>query len=502
MPIPYTRSPRLFYAYLDALVLKSRYQPWLPYFLLTTSVLSFLLIIFVSLILPIGWLLLTIVLLLPLSLFCLTSFLICYWIFGEPVMAHEVYYQDDEYQYKTATAKIVVNNLALPRLSIDAETHYDAGFVEGYLLGWQIKPCLQRMDKLYRWLRILLGMPKKESDIYSYIIDVEKTIPNQYIEEMKGKVAGFKKWCEDHGETRVNLSYERYFLLHLIPDFHHYNPFKSKSLIQLSMGCSTVAFKKGEDTVLMRMLDWPSYGIAGQYILQVNRCIANEVVFSDISLPLLSGVLTAFNQHGLMLEMNVSRAFEVQKPLGMPALFFNRYCITKAKNITELKLLFNSTDSPSPLSAYHLTATDGVEVLSCHFYLSAKDKDQHDIEFMPAVSTTLCQNMVVVNKGLSWQGHQSTPINHRDSEERLKNIDNFLQQKLATPSDEHLGQHFKDICYDIAALPMVNNCESVLCAIFHYHQGKLISVSAAKDNHYVGFRKPSEYMALDLDILH
>lgn len=104
---------------------------------------------------------------------------------------------------------------------------------------------------------------------------------------------------------------------------------------------------------------------------------------------------------------------------------------------------------------------------------------------------------------------QSKVINCDDSNQRLNNIHQLFNHHhkqgkfspyLNKQKDEALNKQdlieMKELLLQIARLPLVNNCESVLCAIYIYHQHKLIDASVAVDNMFAQNKELNEFRQL------
>lgn len=427
-------------------------------------------------------------------------------VFGFPLQDDEHGYQSAQFSYKSATAAVTIDDKAMPLLTIKADDHYDAGYAEGYILGVAIKNNLEHTNFLYALMRIGLGAPKNNADLNASLAKILATIPQAYQDEMHGKVDGYNAWLETHDPAADKLTFERYLLLQIMPDLRNYNPFSRSSIFSgllsaLSsfwmprVGCTTIALRLGEYTFFSRILDWPAHNMAGKYFLQVDRKIGADPRIIDIGLPLLSGALTVLNEDGLLVEMNVAKGDKVTEPAGMPAVFFNRYVAEHAHSVQDIEVLLAETQ---PLGAYHLTATDGQDTRSFHFYQSAEVRGEHVIEALGA-DTKSPQLLVVANNGMKHEGSKPKPVNHRDSNQRKDNInylfnhcsmqERFFQCISKQENDGELSQQditdIKEILLQMGGLPLVKNCESVLDQIAVYHRKELIDACAATDNLFV-----------------
>lgn len=432
--------------------------------------------------------------------------------FGLPAKDDASVYQESEFYWQSAMAKIHIEDGGMPCLVIRSDQPYDAGYVEGYILGEAIKHNLAVTDFLYKpmWL---MGAPWSRADIKKYLDAVYAKIPTAYQDEIRGKVAGYNRWLREHYPETKPLALEYYLLLQLLPDIRNYNPFRRPEKdYAFSMpalpnpACTTAVLRLGDYTFFTRVLDWPSYGECGNYFLQIDRRIGDARRTIDIGIPLLTGALTVLNEDGLLVEMNVAHGDKVADPQGMPAVFFNRYCAEHASSVEEVNHLIAEQ---KPLGAYHLTASDGKEVQSFHFYQHPEVQGDHAIDILDRDKADP-QLLVVANHGLTFKDSVPTVVNHRDSDQRKVNIHHLFSQKAAQDKfrqfidkQKQSGdmpqqdlQEMKEFCLQVARLPLVSNCESVLCALYVYHHNQLADASVATDNLYAQKKELDEFKSL------
>lgn len=429
-------------------------------------------------------------------------------IFGFPIEEKKIF-TNSKVTYNTATAVLRVDEKSLPILHIKAKDPLDAGFVEGYILGKAIKYNLKKLNFLYTFVRPFIGAPRKEEDLKPLLENVLKTVPEQYQMEMLGKVAGYNKWLKVNSPKTKPLSFEKYFLLQVLPEYLNYDPFaKNAAKLTPKPACTTAAIKVGDYTCIMRNLDWPSYGFAGNYFIQMDRSIAGAKRTIDIGSPLVAGGLTLTNENGLFLEMNVANGEKVENPTGMPALFFNRFCAEKASSVAEVNKLIKEH---RPLGAYHLTASDGTQTETIHFKQSKLVKNDDAIEVLNNDRHSP-QLLAVANNGVVYKDDKAEHINYADSDERRENIHAFFNQDVVQKKlnqyiqkQEH-GQilspeeilKLKQLCLDIARLAIVNNCETQLCGIYVFFKDRLMEASASTDNLYAPSKELDQFKKLSL----
>jgi len=418
-------------------------------------------------------------------------------LFGFPVEENQQVYKQKQFISDMAKGELILDDKNMPTLRIEANNHFHAGYVEGYMLADAIKVNLEHVSFLYPLMCAFMKAPVSNSGLKAALADILKTIPQAYLEEMHGKVKGYNAWLGEKHPTLKKLSFEQYLLLQLLPDIRNYNPFQQLGWssrimppFNASFACTTIALRLNGYTIITRVLDWPSHNAAGKYFLQIDRKIAGMKRTIDIAIPVLTGALTVLNEDGLLIEMNIAPGEKIAKPEGMPAVLFNRYCAENASCVSDIERL---VANEKPLSAYHLTASDGDKTKSFHFYQNPNIQGTHATEALDD-NRQSPQLLVVANHGLQFEGSEAKVINHRDSDERKKNIHHlFNRPEMQTKFTSYINKQelsredmreLKEICLQIARLPLVNNCESVLCAIYIYHHRQLIDASVATDNLY------------------
>lgn len=435
-------------------------------------------------------------------------------IFGFPVDSEEQVYKPSKFTYNSATAEIILSDDKLPLLKIVADNNYDAGYAEGFILAHAIKENLAKTDFLYTLMRLGMNAPKHNADLRDNLAPILKVIPKSYQDEMHGKVDAYNDWLDECHPESEKLTFERYVLLQLLPDLRNYNPFPARKWLNShpdlvpNPACTSIAVRLGNYTFFTRVLDWPSHGVAGKYFMQIDRKIGDTYRHIDTGFPLLSGVLTDINEKGLFCEMNVAHGPTVQQPEGIPATLFNRYIAEHGGCVADIPALL---EKMKPVGAYHLTASDGKETKSFHFYQSQTVKNEDVVEVL-SESKFMSQTLVVANHGVQFDGDKSAKVNHRDSNERVQNILRFFDQAPQREMFKAAINHQKDnqklseedinelrkIFLQAARLALVSNCESVLCEILVFCGDKIQSAIAATDNLYAQRKELNEFKHLHL----
>lgn|SRR3990167_4836911 len=78
---------------------------------------------------------------------------------------HEDRYTVSEFKYKSAQGVIIIEEGNMPRLQINAEHHFDAGYVEGYLLAQAMKDVMEHSHYLYPAICKLYGAPRDRNEL-------------------------------------------------------------------------------------------------------------------------------------------------------------------------------------------------------------------------------------------------------------------------------------------------------------------------------------------------
>ena len=70
-------------------------------------------------------------------------------VFGKPVDHTVQVYEEKEVRYGTAEAKLTIADKHLPHLKIESKGHFDAGYVEGYILARAMQTNLKQINFLF-----------------------------------------------------------------------------------------------------------------------------------------------------------------------------------------------------------------------------------------------------------------------------------------------------------------------------------------------------------------
>ncbi len=411
-------------------------------------------------------------------------------------------------------AKFVNHPGHLPKIEIIADTPHDAGFIEGYALAPYMAKCFYALNKYTRLILPLIGAPRTDAALDAALQPIFKALPNYLQEEIQAKIAGYQAWRAENPNANPspNITLGQYLLIQMLPDFHQYNPFKSAIADTLpnhgnllpDMGCTSAIIQVDNMFGYMRALDWPSYGLA-QYFIETERTIAGEK-FTDISAPLLSGLLTAVKQtengSQLFLQLNVSRNHEKTTVVGnrLPAILLNRKLLHEANTADEVRAMMSNAGSPQALSNYHVNVCDGISAYSIHVGQGSNGQ-LHEVESPKPLGSS--SYLTVANHGFRGQDRE---IDHHDSTARCSNIEQFLFYKqnesqgnlIARHNDARSNQNeMIDTLLQIARLPMVNNFHTAVVALLVFHNGQLVDSTVATNNNFAAEREAFRAFASD-----
>ncbi len=326
----------------------------------------------------------------------------------------------------------------VPILSLESDDPLKAGKAHGYLCG----DAINRLAARFHLVLHTLAREPRAADLPKTLAQIKKATPKRYLKEIEGLVEGYNTWCKEQPWWKFpkKLSVDDVLLLQLVPDSMHFDTGTHEGRASrlfssmIAVGCSTVIDndrKKG--MVFARNMDWPSFGIAGGYTIVVNRRYKRRPNTVEVGAPGIMGTITGMNSHGLSLAMLVCPG-KTRKVRGMPAVFFNRECLEKCRNVSDVE---NYVQRTSPLGPYHLNIVDENEAKSIHFYQGSHQKHVIRTKRMNRPLSTLNSR------------YQPKPRRHmHHSEERQTELDRFFKERNGRPIRETLE------------LPYVNNWET------------------------------------------
>lgn len=362
----------------------------------------------------------------------------------------------------------------IPILLLDADHPYHAGKAHGYLLAPNIDLLRQRFD----FVLYTIARRTPAGGLTEILQKIRATIPQRYLDEIRGVADGFNEWIEEQWKNGccssvAKLSEDDLLLFHLQPDSLHFQPMlkgnENAFLRQaVSVGCTAITAqdaKKG--FILGRNMDWPTFGAAGAHSLLVVRKHSNPAESSvEVSFPGFVGTLTGMKK-SFRLCMNVceGRSEEVQ---GMPAAFLNRYCLENSHSIEELESFLRRIPSLGP---YHLTAADNKSAKA--FHLKQGIHTQSTVRHLEKNGRPL-----VVTNCRYPSDRERTAHRHMSLEREAVLNEFFTDAQRKIPSDKLDMEAL--ISYGLS-LPFVNNFESAHTVVMSEN-----SLAVAFDNNFSG----------------
>ncbi len=343
----------------------------------------------------------------------------------------------------------------IPILSIDGTNPFIAGKAQGYLLAEAIQAIKDRFDFA---LHTVARQPRAP-EIPELIAQIKATIPEEYMTEIEGVVAGYNQWASEQSRwSRPKpMTIDEAVLFHLMPDANNLpikgivqNPFLHEATVACS---SLVGRDRQKGIVFGRNMDWPSLDLTGKYTF-VKHMKKGERQTVEVSIPGLVGTLTGMNHHGLCAAMNVCP--RVQKPTvqGMPAVFYNRRLLETCRDVPAATQFRNQNH---PLGPYHLTVADPQTAASFHFYQATPTRK----------GTPLATFNIRIG--------EKNPVNQHYSIERSRMLLDFYRDTTPDMDREQLMEA-------AVALPKINNYETTHTVVMRPG----VSMKVAFDNAFSG----------------
>jgi hypothetical protein len=431
-------------------------------------------------------------------------------VFGLPV-DNKPFYQETYYAYKEATATIRVIDGHLPQLYIKSNTYHDAGVVEGRALSRAMKAHIDALKPVFHFLRVVAGHPKGKR-FKDYFNDFLRTIPPKYIDEMIGKVEGYNQWLKENYPDTQPLEFEEYLFINSIPGYRNYLPIQDCAFVPFIQqnACTSYAVRLGDITIIARLLDFAFYGQVNT-VIEVMRDIEGCYRMSEVAHPFLSGSLTAVNEKGVLLQINVANGEKIQNPAPErpPDIFYIRQLAEKCSSVSEVVTM---TKEIKPLSAFHLIASDGKDTQFIHLFQNLKDPRQHVYESL-STDKEKPQLLAVANLGIEKKGNQYVELNFRCSKERVENIMTFFhhppaQEKLKAfiakqqdplgLSQEDINAIFESLILEATRLPLVCSAATAQAIFFLYVNNQLTDAIAALNNSFASKNELGQFKQLSL----
>ncbi|OGN67048.1 MAG: hypothetical protein A2888_01765 [Chlamydiae bacterium RIFCSPLOWO2_01_FULL_28_7] len=353
----------------------------------------------------------------------------------------------------------------VPILKIKTEDPYASGFAIGSLLGKQISEIRDQwslaIQKLPEFL--FLHTTPIHTKVKVLIEEVKKTIPDQYLNEMKGIVAGFNKYRESVNFLfrPSEMSLEELILFHLEPDIRHINHIELNRHLSKAMACTSIVDVDSEDGIVLgRNTDWPTFGVAGKNSLVICRTSAvSKIKTAEITVPGFIGTLAAMNEHGLSVSMNICNG-KTTSVSGIPNALFTRYIFELSRTVQEIEA---NLEKYSSLGAYHLIAADEHEAKA--FFIKQDEGFKFKAKLLEKTSTFQAQNPLFI-----------TNFRYEDLIPSIKEEDDVNFSVLREQHIRDFYLHAKSILKDkikiteivkkALSLPYVNNLLSAHTALF------------------------------------
>lgn len=361
----------------------------------------------------------------------------------------------------------------VPVLTIDAETPFKAGWAQGTLLADQLKAVRSATSFV---LNTLLKEPGAE-DLPDVMAAIRRKIPQEYLEEMEGLVAGYNAKQQGWLTQGEKLTVDELILLNLMPDRLHFIPaghqnYERNSYTQIAQAACTAILTKDEKLgpTFARNMDWPAFGIAGTYSLVINRKNKEKNLSTvEVGMPGVMGTLTGLNSAGLALAMNVCPGSSLSIE-GMPSIFYNRLCLESCSSLEEADSFVNTTN---PLGPYHLSIADQNDAKSFHFFQGEGNSHlKRNCTSEPLVTTNCNYNE---NGEMSAHMHYSEE-RHQILSKYFKDLENTVDPESYDPIE---------VASAALALPYVNNFVTTHTVIMQPRTGKM---EVAFDNAWSGTR--------------
>jgi hypothetical protein len=354
----------------------------------------------------------------------------------------------------------------VPQLTLQAETHYQSGYIQGYQLASQAEHMLNRLKTIYSGLRAL--------NIFGYKIPLwgdakwtsqfSQNLPETQREELRGIVAGHNHWAKIHNKPTITL--DDLLMLHVLPDTHNIKDLLLTAGI-LSSGCTAGLTRDADGKIMhFRNTDWPSYNLAGRISLLIDRQIGSKEHSRILTYPLCIGAEYGENTKGLTLSINVSPGAAVLNPKGTLAFLLYRKLLQTCSSVQEVLNKISHDPEYQPLGPCQLTVSDEHDGAIIRFYQKASASPDelgsdmlhfqgkggyyfsHDITQLSSKEPML----VVANEGLEYHERQLTQGNHHDTKQRIQNV----YQMLSTAPVHSIQE-----AHAALQAPLVMNCESV-----------------------------------------
>lgn len=341
----------------------------------------------------------------------------------------------------------------LPILTIPKEVSpHDAGYARGYMMAAQIKDLVEKNDFAFHTVS---GLPRK---IPNLIEKMKQIIPSEYLTEMKGVAAGYNAKRESWRFLKgKELTLNDLIYFHLVPDLGHMDFQEADKWVarqlEYPMGCTVVVDgneKSGPRAI--RTVDWIPMDVYGKYSFVELRETADGVRSAGQSFPLFVGALTAMNDKGLFVAMNVARGL-TDYPDKMPAVFYLRKMLETCASVKGEKSAESFWQKNSPLGPFNLSVLDENDAAGIHFY-QMEDRSHH-IRWWKQGTELVTLNFRYGEKGET----NATPTN---SAERKAEIGDYYHKLRGNGNYEKMDSSLR--LKEVVQGPEVNNIRTITAA--------------------------------------
>ncbi len=350
------------------------------------------------------------------------------------ILQHKFIGFNSNFEPYSNDANIITHENKLPTLTIIANTYKESGKFEGTYLA---KYMYEIHKKLYYFIPFVKYITRYKDDSIH--------IPIDYSLEMVEKLNAYHTWQrQKFGKVKYFLSKKDYIFLHILPDIHNCRELGGLSTL---FGCTTLIKNIHGNIKILRILDWPSYGLMGNYTLLIIRNI-NGVVTKSITNPFLTGATTIFTDK-MFFQMNVARGEDKIISYTIPSLIMNRIL---AENVTQLSYISNFLQATYP---YNLIACDGKNVKVFGPCYEKQGQNVYNI-------------FAVANLGFKHN------IQH-DHHNSIARCERMIE----------LGQKHDDL-FNCAKDDLVNRFDTQFVALFEFNNGSLEKASCKVSNIFAG----------------
>jgi hypothetical protein len=353
----------------------------------------------------------------------------------------------------------------IPILKITTTDPYLMGLAQGKLLAKNIDKlrtsfslAMQTFPPLMPFIH---STPKVEK-LRKVINEIKKQLPDAYINEMLGIVEGYNTWAKSKYFFKPKpLTLDEILLFHLEPDVPHFKHLAAEKRLNKTAACAAIVDREQDGNIVFgRMMDWPTLGNADAIVI-VKENPKTNIQTLEVSIPGTIFTLSAMNNHGLSLCMNICYG-NTTKVDGMPNALVVKRILNECKSLKDVEKLLPTLKSLGP---FHLIAADRINAAA--FYIKQDKKMnilQEDLKIdQPIVVTNLSKDLEVTDN-----------VNFaKEREEKIGALFDFVKYKFPLKLN---------IIKEALKLPFVDNIMSAHKIIMKPGH----SISLAFDSAYAG----------------